>query len=191
MDIKKMRKVQFIVLNCFIFLATAVYLILGSYFALTISQLNLGVAIFLLIIALIKLFKRDVMASFIPALSELAAYEREKMGIEWDKLQKANVIMNFFLSGLFFLQYFLNSHTTEPAIERVLLLPMVAVFLVLIVALNLSLFFHMKKVDKADSTNELVGYAKQSNAIGFVAGIGIAIGLFGLIIFLVALTNNT
>ena len=71
----------------------------------------------MLIQATVSLRKGYSTKSFIPIFEKVAVYEKEKMGKEWKKQRKSMWILNYFLSALFFFQFYLNRNYSASKIE--------------------------------------------------------------------------
>jgi len=124
----------------------------------------------MLIQATVSLRKGYSTKSFIPIFEKIAIYEKEKMGKEWKKQRKSMWITTYFLSGLFLFQSYLNRNYSASEIEFDLPF-MVILILLLLGLMNVSMYIHFRKVDKATSELDLKGYTWKSYGISIILGI--------------------
>ena len=108
--------------------------------------------------------------SFIPIFEKVAIYEKEKMGKEWKKQRKSMWISNYLFSGLFFFQFYLNRNYSASEIEFDLPF-MVSLILLLLGLMNVSMYFHFRKVDKATTELDLKGYTWKMFGTSIILGI--------------------
>jgi hypothetical protein len=181
-EIKKMRKKQLYVTNAILLTVLIIYFIIIYFNIISFSTFYLILGIIMLIQATVSLRKGYSTKSFIPIIERVAIYEREKMGKEWQKQRKGIWILNYFLSGLFFLQFYLNRNLSLSEYEFDL--PFMFIVLLLLLGLmNVSMYIHFRKVDKATSELDLKGYTWKSYGIRIVLVIFFTFLILMVIIF--------
>ena len=181
-EIKKMRKKQLYVTNAILLTVLIINFIIIYFNIISFSIFYLILGFILLIQATVSLRKGYSTKSFIPIIERVAIYEKEKMGKEWQKQRKGIWILNYFLSGLFFLQFYLNRNSSLSEFEFDLPL-MVSILLLLLGLVNGSMYIHFRKVDKATSELDLKGYTWKSYGISVILGILFTFLIIMFIIF--------
>ena len=169
-EIKKMRKKQLYVTNAILLTVLIIYGIIIYFNFISFSIFYLIFGFIMVIQATFILRKGYSTNSFIPIFEKVAIYEKEKMGKEWKKQRKSMWILNFFLCGLFFFQFYLNLNSSSS--EILFDLPfMVILTLLLLGLMNVSMYIHFRKVDKATTELDLKGYTWKSFGISIILGI--------------------
>lgn len=169
-EIKKMRKKQLYVTNTILLTVLIIYCIIIYFNFISFSMFYLILGFIMLIQATVSLRKGYSTKSFIPIIEKVAVYEKEKMGKEWKKQRKSMWITTYFLSGLFLFQSYLNRNYSASEIEFDLPF-MVILILLLLGLMNVSMYIHFRKVDKATSELDLKGYTWKSYGISIILGI--------------------
>ena len=169
-EIKKMRKKQLYVTNAILLTVLIIYCIIIYFNFISFSMFYLILGFIMLIQATVSLRKGYSTKSFIPIFEKIAIYEKEKMGKEWKKQRKSMWITTYFLSGLFLFQSYLNRNYSASEIEFDLPF-MVILILLLLGLMNVSMYIHFRKVDKATSELDLKGYTWKSYGISIILGI--------------------
>ncbi|WP_058306326.1 hypothetical protein [Gracilibacillus massiliensis] len=186
-ELRKMRKTQFLVMNGLIVSILVTFILLIRLIDITFSQFFLGLGIILLVQSVLRLAKGESTKSWIPIFEQVAYYEKHKMGKEWKKQLRMNNIWNLILSGIIFLQYYLYRDATDSTLQPDLIF-MLAMTFFLFVIVNISLFFHIRKIDRSNSVTDLKGYTWKSNLVGIIMGIGFAMIVIMVTIFYVIST---
>lgn len=116
-----------------------------------------------------------------PSMKPLLDYEREKFGPEWEKNMRLQAKLNVILLIVFVLQA-LRPSDNLPFDARFLLFYIgLAVFMMILI--NVSHYFHVRKVDSGNS-EALQGYTKKVLLLGIIGGLFVT----GVIIVLIVLT---
>ena len=183
-EIKKMRRKQLYVTNAILLTVLIIYGIIIYFNFISFSIFYLILGFIMLIQAIVSFRKGYSTKSFIPIIEKVAIYEKEKMGKEWKKQRKSMWIINYFLSGLFFFQSYLNQKYGTSVIEFDLPL-MASVILLLLGLMNISMYIHFRKVDKATSESDLKGYTWKSYGISIILGLLSAFVIVTVTIFYV------
>ena len=174
-----MRKKQLYATNIILLTVIIIWFIILYFQFISFSIFYLILGVIMLIQATVSLRKGYSTKSFIPIFEKVAVYEKEKMGKEWQKQRKGTWIISYFISGLFFLQCYINQNASKIELD----LPfMVIVLLLLLGLMNVTMYIHFRKVDKATSASDLKGYTWKSYGIGIILGI-----FFTFLIFIVAI----
>ncbi len=179
-DIKTMRKKQLLVTNVIMITVFLLYYIIINLIQITISTQYLILSILMLTQAIVSLVKGYSTTSIIPIYEQIAIYEKNKMGKEWEKQRKSVWICNFFLSGLFIFQFFINLHSNF--IIELELLFFSGLLVLLLIGVNVSLLLHMKKVDSRTS-EEFKGHTWKWIITSVILGIILAVILTAFTIF--------
>ncbi|WP_186580466.1 hypothetical protein [Aquibacillus kalidii] len=145
-EIKKMRQVQFLVMNGLIVFNFTGLFFLENRFEITHTQLYLGIGIIMLFEAIYSLLKGESTMSLIPIYKKVDHYEKQRMGTEWKKQQIQSIFSDFFLSGVMFLLVFLYHDTATLNFGYRLWLLLLIFSLVFI---NIGQFLHIRKIDQA------------------------------------------
>lgn len=181
-EISNMRLKQLLVTNILIFLSVILFFTVIKVASISSSRFFLVLSIILALQGIVGLVRGDTTKSVIPIFEKVAVYEKGKMGSEWYKERKTSFIWNIILSGLMFMQSYLNRRTTEQPFEWEISF-LVIFLLVILLFINIASIIRFRKIDSSISSTELKGYTRKSNAIG--VGIGI---IFAII--LVVITVN-
>jgi len=186
-EIRNMRWKQVAVLNGMFLSVMILYFVITKLFVVKLAHFFLVLSVVILIQGIFGLIKGDSTKSIIPIFEKVAIYEKQHMGSEWDKQRKVSYIWNLVLSVILFLQSL--SHWGYP--ERVFQIEvkfMMMLTIVLLILINISLFIHIKKVDRATSVQDLKGYTWKSNVISIVIGVVFAFVLIIISIFYIMST---
>ena len=183
-EIKKMRRKQLYVTNAILLTVLIIYGIIIYFNFISFSIFYLILGFIMLIQAIVSLRKGYSTKSFIPIFEKVAIYEKEKMGKEWKKQRKSMWILNFFLCGLFFFQSYLNQNYSTSEIEFDLPF-MVSLILLIFGLINVSMYIHFRKVDKATTELDLKGYTWKSFGISIILGLLSAFVIVTVTIFYV------
>ncbi|NHN33376.1 hypothetical protein [Paenibacillus agricola] len=174
--LKKLRILQFIWTNSFILVAISTFTLLINMYSLSAFQRVVGIII--LVVAIFSMLKKTTdlnIYGLFPSMRELMKYEKNKLGNEYQKMRWTQIASQLFISVMFLAQSFLQHppNTADFSLKDTMLIT-IPVVLVLLVAVNIGLVYHAKKVDLG--TNEsLKGYTKKSMLIGLVIGVPAAI----------------
>lgn len=171
-----LRKLQFLLMNVFFLAMISLFLIL----------INVGITyrLFWIIIAVLSFIQAiqfymsgQPISSFASKrMKELNEYEKDMMGDEWRKKKKLNANTQLFLVLIFMF----NSWVLGDQIafsEQNWDLDLLYLMLVLLLVLNLSIYFHNRKVDKGKIKK---GYTLKTLLFGLIFGLL----LFGVINFI-------
>ncbi|WP_164669865.1 hypothetical protein [Virgibacillus doumboii] len=184
--IKNMRKKQFIFINAVSFTVLMLYMVVVNYSGVNLSNLIFLLGAYLLIQSVYFLIKKDSTKSWIPIVEQVRTYEKEKMGKEWKRQNKASYVVNIFLGGfLMFQSSWFRDMNTEYSID----IRFFMVFIIaLLVAINIMLLLHAYKVDRSTNEADLKGYTWKTTLIGLVAGLLLAGVLIMVTVFYVLST---
>ena len=188
-EIKKMRRKQLYVTNAILLTVLIIYCIIIYFNFISFSIFYLILGFIMLIQAIVSFRKGYSTKSFIPIIEKVAIYEKEKMGKEWKKQRKSMWILNFFLCGLFFFQSYLNQNYSTSEIEFDLPF-MVSLILLIFGLINVSMYIHFRKVDKATTELDLKGYTWKSFGISIILGLLSAFVIVTVTIFYVLNSFN-
>ena len=170
MDVKKMRRKQFTTINVLLLITTVLYIGVTRIFHITFTQLFMALGIIVLCQAMIALIKGDSIKSIIPIFEQVAKYEKEKMGNEWVKQQRSNIIWKLVLAGMFFVQAYLHVGKTDKFVQIDLSFWLFIIpFIILL--MNFSLWMYIRKIDDSKSELDLKGYAWKTNVRSIFIGI--------------------
>jgi len=186
-DIKSMRRKQTAVTNALIISLLTLFFLTISIFDVTFSVFFFTLGGLLLIQAVIGLLKNRSTHSFIPIFQQVANYEKQKMGKEWQKQRRMDHIWRLILSGILFFQYYLNQNSGD-AVVQIDFIFMLTIALITIILINISLLLHISKVDSASSESDLKGYTWKTNLLAIVIGIVVAFLLFFFLLFYIIST---
>lgn len=182
--LKKMRTKQIIVSNLIAGIMIVAFFILIQMSDIRFIHFFLCLGIIMLFLSIYGFIKKGSTKSFIPIFEQVAIYEKEKMGEEWEKEKRSENISKAVLSGLMFLQSFSFQDVTIPflSIQPILLLFLLFVTLALI---NVSMLYRFRKIDRSTEEHGLKGFTKESNMMSMVLGLLSAIIILGFIIIFV------
>jgi hypothetical protein len=115
---------------------------------------------------------------------KLMAYEKKKLGREWYKSKRSELISKLFVILLFVLQLFIGNakESFMPAVMGVQY--WVSFLLALILLTNVGLYFRNRKIDRL-STEELQGFTKNEYRKATILSIVIAMIMIGVTIHFV------
>ncbi|MFD0680606.1 MULTISPECIES: hypothetical protein [unclassified Paenibacillus] len=177
--LRKLRTTQFILVNSFILIATILFTFIIHVYSLVVFQRTLGVII--LILAVMNIISKTLnynLFGLFPAMRELITYEAKKLGKEFTKVRWTQVSAQLFVALMMLAQsFFMQLPPTLITIQDMMLFT-IPVLLLTIIGINISLVYHVKKIDKG-TTESLKGYNSKSILIGLA--IGIPLGLLSII----------
>ncbi|MCR8632592.1 hypothetical protein [Paenibacillus radicis (ex Xue et al. 2023)] len=177
--LRKLRTTQFILVNSFILIATILFTFIIHVYSLAVFQRTLGVII--LILAVMNIISKTLnynLFGLFPAMRELITYEAKKLGKEFTKVRWTQVSAQLFVALMMLAQsFFMQLPPTLITIQDMMLFT-IPVLLLTIIGINISLVYHVKKIDKG-TTESLKGYNSKSILIGLA--IGIPLGLLSII----------
>ncbi|WP_026583705.1 hypothetical protein [Bacillus sp. J33] len=176
-EIKNLRIRQLLFLNVVLLFFLAAAYMLTRLIDFTISQMFLFIGIAALIQSIVGWTKRNSAKSIIPVMEQIAIYEKEKMGSEWEKQRKVSSQWSLFMSIMMFLNTYVQRDNGEMMkLDLPYLFFLAAGILVII---NIGLIVHIRKVDGAQSKSDFKGFTLKQNLMAIVIGV-----LFGIIIFI-------
>jgi uncharacterized membrane protein HdeD (DUF308 family) len=149
-DLKKMRIKQVLLTNVFILVLIITYFSFISVLNITQTQLFFTIGILVLFQAIIGLLKGESTKSMIPIFEQVAKYEKNKMGREWWKQRRSNYRWNVILSFIMFLQAYLYFKSVNSFVHLDFGF-MLSILFITIGVVNISLWMHIRKVDRAES----------------------------------------
>ncbi|MFJ5671968.1 hypothetical protein ACIQAS_10050 [Bacillus safensis] len=125
------------------------------------------------------MIKKTSTKSIIPIFEQVAIYEKEKLGKEWEKEQRVENIWKLILSGLMFFQSFSFQTLQDPFfhIEPKFL---IFLFVIALALINISMLYRFRKIDRT-TEGELKGFTKESNMMSMALGLLSVIVIFGFI----------
>ncbi|WP_456274608.1 hypothetical protein [Bacillus sp. AK031] len=160
-------------MNAMILAIAGILIMAINYFPFTLRQLFVFLGVFGIAQSIFLFLHLNSPRSLIPVFGEVAQYEKEKMGAEWLKQQKVAIAFTFFFSVFLFYMAFA---TPLPEEYMQFSFKEIAGFIgFMIVVLNLSLFFRMRKVDRSVSPADFKGYTLRTNILAVLAGIGLGV----------------
>ncbi|KUP06298.1 hypothetical protein Q75_09165 [Bacillus coahuilensis p1.1.43] len=186
-EVKEMRRKQIVVTNSLILLLVSIMTVCLWIFPVTIFQMQIFLAALMFGLATVRMVRRNSTYSIIPLFEKVAKYEKQKMGEEWRKQQLTGVIGRYILGVVLVIQSYLNRNTTEKFMNlnlELLGFMLTFIFFFLII-LNVSLFFHIRKVDRAKTEADLKGYNLLANLIGIGLSVFLLVGTILVTIWLV------
>ncbi|WP_430788070.1 hypothetical protein VBD025_18125 [Virgibacillus flavescens] len=183
-DILKMRKKQLIFFNiAFLALMTILFFLL-DIIEISIYDINLILGITMLTFSITRLTKKDHTKSWFPILEKVAKYEKKKMGKEWEKQYKTGNYSNLIVGGLFVLQALTlpdikgSHHIDFAGFWAVFVLP-------IILLINILMYFHFRKIDRANTVEDFKGFTLKSVILGLLGGIILVVTMIVFILFYV------
>ncbi|MEK4048671.1 hypothetical protein ABEO94_15165 [Bacillus pumilus] len=181
--LKKMRTKQIAVSNLIAAIIIVAFFMLIQIVEIRFTHFFLCLGILMLLQSIYGFIKKGSTKSFIPIFEQIAIYEKEKLGKEWEKEQKMDNVWKLILSGLMFFQSFSFQDVSNPFfdIQPIFLLFLLIMALALI---NISMLFRFRKIDRSTEV-ELTGYTKESNIMGIALGLLMAIVIFIFIVIFV------
>lgn len=117
-----------------------------------------------------------------PSMEPLIQYEKEKLGIEGEKIQKRNSLFTLLPIVVLFVQAIVGPSHKFSIPLTVFLRFYIPFMLMLIIVINIGSYHHVRKVDNAEK-GELTGYADRVLTYGIVGGIVLA-GIAFIIVIL-------
>lgn len=183
-ELSTMRLKQVAVLNGMLLTVMILYFMMTKLLTIKFAHLYLVLGVWVLIQGVFGLVKGDSTKSIIPILEKVAIYEKQKMGNEWYKQRKVSNVWNIVFSGFLLWQSYLNWGYTERVFQIEMMF-MTMIPCLLLVMLNVSLYIHIRKVDRANSQLEMKGYTWKSNLIAVVVGFIFAFVMIFVTIFFV------
>ncbi|PRR88435.1 MULTISPECIES: hypothetical protein [unclassified Bacillus (in: firmicutes)] len=181
--LKKMRIKQIVISNLIAAIIIVAFFMLIQIVEIRFTQFFLCLGILMLLQSIYGFIKKGSTKSFIPIFEQIAIYEKEKLGKEWEKEQKMDNLWKLILSGLMFFQSFSFQDVSDPFfdIQPIFLLFLLIMALALI---NISMLFRFRKIDRSIE-GELTGYTKESNIMGIALGFLTVIVIFIFIVIFV------
>lgn len=180
-EIGNMRLKQVAVTNGFLLAVITIYFTSISIFKVTFLHFYLLLGIVLLIQSVFGFIKGDSTKSIIHIYEQVAIYEKQKMGKEWNKQRKAGFVWNLILSLFLLLQAYWHRDSTDYFQMDIIFMFITASFLLLMI--NISLIFHFGKVDRSANEGDLKGYTWKSNLIAVAIGIVFAFAMIFITLF--------
>jgi hypothetical protein len=172
-QVRRMRTRQAVAMNAMIVVLTGILIVVINFFPFTLRQFFVFLGVFGIAQSLYLILNRKSPRSIIPIFGEVAKYEKEKMGKEWVKQQKVSIAFTFLFSlYLFFLAF------STPLPEEYMqfsFMEIIGFMGFLLVILNVSLFFRMRKVDRSMSPDDFKGYTMRTNILAVLSGIGLGV----------------
>ncbi|SPF43926.1 conserved membrane hypothetical protein [Candidatus Desulfosporosinus infrequens] len=127
-----------------------------------------------LIMSLITRKRGEIIELIVPAMKPLFEYEREKLGIEYKKLKKRQIVCLVILTVMMFFEGIIIPNNGIINHGKSILYHWLPMSLLMFVVLNISTYLHIKKVDKSN-LEELKGYANRTMLYGVIAGIALGV----------------
>ncbi|MGG4173031.1 hypothetical protein ACVU03_16015 [Bacillus safensis] len=179
--LKKMRTKQVVISNLLFGVMILIFFILIQKVEIQFTYFFLCLGIFMLLQGIYGLIKKGSTKSFIPIFEQIAIYEKEKLGKEWEKEQRMENIWKLILSALMFFQSFSFQTLQDPFfhIEPKFL---IFLFVMALALINISMLFRFRKIDRSTEAHGLKGFTKESNMLAMALGILSAIVIFGFIV---------
>ncbi|MEH7793317.1 hypothetical protein [Bacillus safensis] len=178
--LKKMRTKQVVTSNLLFGMMILIFFILIQKVEIQFTYFFLCLGIFMLLQGIYGLIKKGSTKSIIPIFEQVAIYEKEKLGKEWEKEQRVENVWKLILSGLMFFQSFSFQTMQDPFfhIEPKFL---IFLFVMALALINISMLFRFKKIDRS-TEGELTGYTKESNIMAIALGFLTVIIIFIFIV---------
>ncbi|KAB3537624.1 hypothetical protein F9231_15685 [Bacillus safensis] len=178
--LKKMRTKQIIVSNLIACIMIVAFFILIQMSDIRFTHFFLCLGIIMLFLSIYGFIKKGSTKSFIPIFEQIAIYEKEKLGKEWEKEKRMDNIWKMILSGLMFFQSFSFQDVTNPVFDTS---PIFLLFLLImaLAIINISMLFRFRKIDRS-TEGELTGYTKESNIMAIALGFLTVIIIFIFIV---------
>ncbi|MDR3585454.1 MAG: hypothetical protein P4L59_09035 [Desulfosporosinus sp.] len=171
-ELKKLRNKQIVIQNILYVLGVIlVTLCLMKVNSFKEFSLMAGVICLIsLIMSLITRKRGEIIEIIVPAMKPLFEYEREKLGIEYKKLKTRQIVCLVILTVMMFFEGVIIPNNGVIVHGKPVLYYWLPMSLLMFVVLNISAYFHIKKVDKSNLA-ELKGYADRTMLYGVIAGI--------------------
>ncbi|AIZ59458.1 hypothetical protein NSQ10_04220 [Bacillus sp. FSL R5-0432] len=179
--LKKMRTKQVVISNLLFGVMILIFFILIQKVEIQFTYFFLCLGIFMLLQGIYGLIKKGSTKSFIPIFEQVAIYEKEKLGKEWEKEQRMENIWKLILSGLMFFQSF-SLQTIPDTFFEIELKFLIFLFVMALAIINISMLFRFRKIDRSTEAHGLKGFTKESNMLAMALGLLTAIVIFGFIV---------
>ncbi|MEH7729048.1 hypothetical protein V7212_04795 [Bacillus safensis] len=178
--LKKMRTKQVVTSNLLFGMMILIFFVLIQKVEIQFTYFFLCLGIFMLLQGIYGLIKKGSTKSIIPIFEQVAIYEKEKLGKEWEKEQRVENIWKLILSGLMFFQSFSFQTLQDPFfhIEPKFL---IFLFVMALAIINISMLLRFRKIDRS-TEGELTGYTKESNIMAIALGFLTVIIIFIFIV---------
>ncbi|MEK5296325.1 hypothetical protein [Bacillus sp. FSL R5-0659] len=179
--LKKMRTKQVVISNLLFGVMILIFFILIQKVEIQFTYFFLCLGIFMLLQGIYGLIKKGSTKSFIPIFEQVAIYEKEKLGKEWEKEQRMENIWKLILSGLMFFQSF-SLQAIPDSFFEIELKFLIFLFVMALAIINISMLFRFRKIDRSTEAHGLKGFTKESNMLAMALGLLSAIVIFGFIV---------
>lgn len=183
-SIASMRKKQFLMVNLITLILMTLYVLFTAYVGTSYFMFAVGAIV--MIQSFIDFFKKDSATSWIPIIEQVARYEKAIMGKEWIRQHKLSQVIGFIVGGVLILQGYLSPNLGGT--HSISIWFYVILTVLILVAFNITLFIHSRKVDNSNTTADFKGYTAKTTIIGFIMGIVIAV-ISIIVIFIYVLTK--
>lgn len=180
-DLKKLRIKQIIIQNIIYVLSfglIAIFLIFEKSLK-AFSFMAGAICLSSFIVGMITRKRGELIGIILPSMKPLFDYERDKLGVEYWKLKNRQLIIQALLTVMMVFQGILIPANHSSGYEKPDLYVIWPIVLIFFAVLNISSYFHIRKVDK--SKTDLKGYANRTMLYGIIGGIVLS----GLITFVV------
>lgn len=181
--LKKMRTKQIAISNLFVGLMIIIFFMLIQIVKIKLTHFLFCLGILMLIQGILGFIRKGTTKSFIPILEQVAIYEKEKLGKEWEKEKRLDHVWKIILSVIMFIQSF-TLQNVDNAFSDVDPALIIFLFLMVLAILNISMLFRFRKIDRS-TVGELTGYTKESNIMAIALGFFMAIIIFIFIVIFV------
>lgn len=181
--LKKMRTKQIAISNLFVGLMIIIFFMLIQIVKIQLTHFLFCLGILILIQGILGFIRKGTTKSFIPILEQVAIYEKEKLGKEWEKEKRLDHVWKVVLSGIMFIQSF-TLQNVDNAFSDVDPALIIFLFLMVLAILNISMLFRFRKIDRS-TVGELTGYTKESNIMAIALGFFMTIVIFIFIVIFV------
>ncbi|MFV5960888.1 hypothetical protein [Bacillus sp. AK25] len=104
--LKKMRTKQIAISNLFVGLMIIIFFMLIQIVKIQLTHFLFCLGILILIQGILGFIRKGTTKSFIPILEQVAIYEKEKLGKEWEKEKRLDYVWKIILSVIMFIQSF-------------------------------------------------------------------------------------
>lgn len=181
--LKKMRTKQIAISNLFVGLMIIIFFMLIQIVKIQLTHFLFCLGILILIQGILGFIRKGTTKSFIPILEQVAIYEKEKLGKEWEKEKRLDHVWKIILSVIMFIQSF-TLQNVDNAFSDVDPALIIFLFLMVLAILNISMLFRFRKIDRS-TVGELTGYTKESNIMAIALGFFMTIVIFIFIVIFV------
>lgn len=120
------------------------------YFEISLKPIMLFLGIVLLISPILDKWVQKITYKILPFEKELHTYEKDKFRNEWNKMERTRKFLQM-LVGVLLIKDVKNDTYITTAFSAELLKIMLLVMIVLVILLNISLYYHNRKIDKRSS----------------------------------------